>query len=421
MGNTNEANNSRTEHLESYSNNINTREIGTSKSGFFQSMLCCGQSGNINEVGDKNDFLNLEYYWYYQSDYKLGNSTQINIPWVPYSIELNNIIEKAYQKKRQFCKFNFPENKYIQYMIDFQEMTQSEIQNKRSNNFNISDNKLNQSSNSILKVRRLHKDEEKLIIRKSHLENTNFLDNFKFINDYNNTHNIQNSIKISSFFNFLSFPIKCLEIFNQEIYLPPETISILKNYLSDLNINSFPHLKQLLTQEISNEAEKLNNKLNRKGLIVDYSSRDSNNISNYLLQAEIYNNIIELKMNQDNLEEIIIYIFNLEGFVFERIIYCLRNKSIEDTSLKLFLILIQACICRQGNNDAFSFIKSNSLFCEGINKTKHLKLYKGCFLDNDMLQKYSNMLKPLEHKPIEEINSNNSNYLIKINIINNLF
>lgn len=414
MGNTNESPyNSNNSHLESNNNNHHERETVTNKPGFFQSIMCCGQDTNSNDFSGKNDFLKLEFYWFYQSDPQSSISTQINIAWVPYSIELNNIIENAYLQKKQFCTFNFPEIKYLDFMIEFQTMMQVEVKNKGFAN-NLADKAGGQLANATLKVRRIHKDEEKIILRKHHLENINFLNNVSFIRDYNNTHNIQSPIRLASFFRHLAFPIKCLDVFNQEIFLPSEMISLLQKIFINYRINSFAHLKQILTQEIFNEAERLNNILNRNNFVFENKQNEGKNTSNYILQADIYNELIELNMNQDNLEAIIIYLFNLEGFIFERINECLRNNTIEATDLKLFFVILQACVCKQGQNDAYRFIKSNSLFTEGPNKKKHLRLYKGCYLDSDMIQKYLNMLKPLENKQTDASTINKSSNSLRI-------
>ena len=43
-------------------------------------------------------------------------------------------------------------------------------------------------------------------------------------------------------------------------------------------------------------------------------------LDNYLMQGDIYNDIIENHMDQDNFEIIIIYLFNLEGFIFSSVL-----------------------------------------------------------------------------------------------------
>ena len=186
---------------------------------------------------------------------------------------------------------------------------------------------------------------------------------------------------------YLSFSIKCLEIFNQEIYLLPNMISTLKNYFKNYKINSFNHLKQLLTEEISLESEYLN-VTNQNPTI------DKKRVTNFISQAETYNEIIDSYMDEDNFEAIIIYLFNLEGFIFNRLNSSLNQNSLETTKLKLFFILLQASISRQGQDKIYKFMKINNLIIEDeISNKKSFKLYKCCNLENLEVQKFLNLFK----------------------------
>jgi len=427
MGNSNETLLNSEANLDSLLFNNNNIIKEKEKPGFFQSIFCCSSENNFHDnYKSKTDLLNLEYYWYFQVITDNLKSSSQSLPWVPYSIELNNIIESAFTRKMQSVKFNFPDNNNIQYIIEFDKMVQIELnkkQNLNNSNNNLfsnngipyqngSNNDINQDSNTIrnnsmLRVRRFHRDEEKFIMRKRTLEKMNFLSSINFIIEYNNTHNIQKPIKICNLFKNLSFPIKCLDVFNQEIYITNEIITSLFKYFNNYRINSFPHFKQLLTQEISNEVEKLNNFYQRKnnnifnGINIQNNSNDNIGFSS---QGEIYNEIIDTRMNQDNLEIIIIYLFNLEGFIYDVINDCLVNNTVENSNLKLLFVVFLGSLIGRCDNDPHKFIKINSLFSEESNNKKQLKLYKGCNLSNEMIVKYLDMLKPCENKSTKQNN-----------------
>jgi len=407
MGNTNEtASNGNDFNGISYYNTYSGPEKIQKEKGFLDSLLCCTTENNMNDwYSGKTDFFKQEYYWFYQLNSQNSKYQQRNLTWIPYSIDINNLIENAFMNNIQNVRFYLPDNKYIEYVIDFSTMTQIELKNLNFVN-DASFYKINENRNKdITIVKRIHRDEEKLIIRRSQIDDMNFLNKLNFIREYNNIHNLQNVLKIHSLFRNLAFPIKCLDIFNKEIYVLPEIISQLKKHFFNYRINSFPHLKQLLTEEITNEAGLLNNIISQKNQTFIHSSSNENKLSNYISQAEIYNDIIDLNMNQDNIETIIIFLFNLEGFLYQRINECLKTNTIEFTNLKLIYIIIQASLISRPQNEIYKFLKMNNLFTEDPTNKKHLRLYKGCNLDDEMIQNYLNMLKPANCGQLIEIDS----------------
>lgn len=378
-------------------------EKENNKPNFFQSMFCCGNQNNFHDnFMNKNDISKSEYYWYYESDSKSLKNHNSKTVWIPYSIELNNLFEEAFSNKNERFDFNFAENKYEKYSIDFSSMTQNKA---KSSNMLDGQNYYFKP----LRVNRMHKDEDKVIIRYNEVaEKDNFLTSNNFIREYNNTHNIQKPVKLISLFKFLSFPIKFIDIFNQEIYLVPSLVAKFKTYFSNLKINSFPHLKQLLIDDIKSEAEALNSALSNH-YEVSSKRQSGQPLANNVLQAQIYTEIIESNLNQDNLDSIIIYLYTLEGFINENINSALKSDCFENTYLKLFFVILLASITKQSGTDLYRFIKANNLFIEereNNNYKKVLKLYKGCYLSQQAINGYFDMLRDKKTTQPEEEENN---------------
>jgi hypothetical protein len=410
MGNTNE---------KSVGENYRSENNKEEEKGFFDSFVCCGKLQS-KEINQKIDILIPDFIWFYESDSTEKNLETDKLIWIPYPIELNQIIEKSFISNKQGLQINFSENKEETFMINFSEMMQFRL--TTSINYTKIDINFSQKNTSLYKrIKRLNKNEIKtysnihikdiqiqnkkqnFIQIKTSFDNSSFLEKINFIKDYNSTHNIQKPIQILSLFKVLAFPLRCLDIFSSTIYLMPEWIQILKKNFKNCRINSFPHLKQLLTEEINLESYKLsgkNNNLNSE----ENGNFDVNGNSiineekfpfdNYLMQANIYNDIIENHMDQDNFEMIIIYLFSLEGFIQERINFILISNSIGFSNLKLFFLLLQSAIRKDNINhtSGSEFIKVNNLVKEDPQTNKKmLKLYKSANLSSDVIKNYLNL------------------------------
>lgn len=450
MGNTNDTNNNFRNDREKDSDN-------NKEPGFFDNFICCGQANPKFELNSKADTLRPEFIWFYESEWDKEKSKkfegepsdgkeQEKIIWIPYSIEINQLIEKAFISNTPSLKINFGEDKEESYQINFSDMMQIKTSGKKNysyQNFSLQNSSYSQPRNfsSYTKIKRFNRNDVNKILKKTSFDNIAFLEKLNFIKEYNNTHNIQKPVKILTLFKVLAFPIRCLDIFNSTIYLLPEWISILKNNFKNSRINSFPHLKQLLTEEITLEANKLSGKDSMRNAIeekkinessvYDLANNSNNNnknnnndvnkseiispsvnypLDNYLLQAEIYNDIIENHMNQDNFEMIIIYLFNLEGFIQERINFILMSNAIEFSNLKLYFLLLQSAIKKDNQNQTVDFLKNNNLIKEDSQSgRKMLKLYKGCYLNSETLRNYlnlfrnNNMRKSLDEEEISKL------------------
>ena len=99
MGNTNDT-------TRNYRSENNKEE----EKGFFDTFICCGQAQQ-KEINANTETLRPEFIWFYESDLTEKNSEIDKIIWIPYTIELNQLIEKSFNSNKKGLQINFAEDK----------------------------------------------------------------------------------------------------------------------------------------------------------------------------------------------------------------------------------------------------------------------------------------------------------------------